>query len=135
MNIAERQNAENLDINREKICPFLVRVYFKVGDFNNLDDFNAGIFPKQRELYIYTWMDASLREITMLIKDTIEACQDKETVLNYSFVFPDTKGKLIRKEVGYVYANKFCNDESKTLQQLKFTIGDYIDISIQVKNN
>ena len=26
------------EINREKICPFLVKVYYKENEFNNLDD-------------------------------------------------------------------------------------------------
>jgi histone deacetylase complex subunit SAP18 len=125
----EKYNTD--EINREKVCPFLVKVYFKENDFNNLDDMNNEIFPKNRELYIYTWMDASLRELTILIKDSIDILRKREgCALNFSFIFPDSKGKLQRKEIGTVYTNKKSYDESKTLQQLKYTIGDYIDISI-----
>lgn len=65
---------ENLqEINRETICPFLLRVFYREDDYNSLDDFNKGIFPTDRELHIYTWMDASLREISimMLIKQLL----------------------------------------------------------------
>jgi histone deacetylase complex subunit SAP18 len=118
------------EINREKICPFLVKVYYRENEFNNLDDFNNGLFPTNRELYIYTWMDASLRELTILIKDAIDLIKRKDATLNFSFVFPDNKGKLQRKEIGIVYTNKKSTEENKTLQQLKYTIGDLIDISI-----
>jgi histone deacetylase complex subunit SAP18 len=122
------------EINREKICPFLLRVFYKDNDFNSLEDMSSGIFPTNRELHIYTWMDASLREITMLIKEAVDLARNKEATIYFSFIFPDSKGKLQRKEVGYVYSNKKCPDESKTLQNLKFTIGDYMDINISTRN-
>jgi histone deacetylase complex subunit SAP18 len=118
------------EINREKICPFLVKVYYKENEFNSLDDMNSNVFPTNRELYIYTWMDASLRELTILIKDAIELIRKKDSVFNFSFVFPDSKGKLQRKEIGAVYTNKKSFEEGKTLQVLKYTIGDFIDINI-----
>ena len=122
------------EINREKTCPFLLKVYYKENDFNSLEEMNNGKFPLMRELYIYTWMDASLRELTMLIRDSVEFVKRRESILNFSFIFPDSKGKLQRKEIGIVHTNKKFPDDNKTLQQLKFTIGDIVDINIKSNN-
>jgi len=119
------------EINREKICPFLLKVFYKENEFNFLDDFNNGIYPQNRELHIYTWMDASLRELTSLIKDAVESTKRKDAVIIFSTIYPDSKGKLQRKELGNVYSNnKKGSDDNKTLHQLKFCVGDYLDINI-----
>jgi histone deacetylase complex subunit SAP18 len=123
------------EINREKVCPFLIRLFYRENDFNSLEEMNAGRFPSTRELHIYTWMDASLRELTMLIRDSVDFAKRKDAILNYSFIFPDSKGKYQRKEIGNVHMYKKGQDDNKTLHQLKFSIGDYIDISIKTVNN
>ena len=128
----KRQNNE-MEINREKVCPFLLRVFYKDNEYNSLDDMNKGIFPIDKELHIYTWMDASLRELTTLIKETVDSTRKKDIILNFSFIFPDSKGKYQRKEIGYVFPHKKTQDETRTLQQLKFTIGDFLDINISNK--
>lgn len=123
------------EINREKICPFLIKLYYKENDFNSLDEMNSGKFPLNRELHIYTWMDASLRELTMLIRDSVDFAKKKDAILNFSFIFPDSKGKYQRKEIGNVHMYKKHPDDNKTLQQLRFSIGDVIDINIKIGNN
>lgn len=138
MSVSENKNQVNNagnEVNREKVCPFLLKVYYKENEFNSLDEMNNSNFPSNRELHIYTWMDASLRELTMLIRDAVETVKKKDAVLYFSFVFPDFKGKLQRKEIGFVNANKKSIDDMKTLHSLKFSIGDYIDINISTKNN
>ena len=129
------KNNSTQEINREKICPFLIKLYYKENDFNSLEEMNAGKMPISRELHIYTWMDASLRELTMLIRDSVDFTKRKDAILNFSFIFPDSKGKLQRKEIGNVHMYKKFPDDNKTLQQLRFTIGDYIDISIKTASN
>jgi len=121
----------NMEINREKICPFLVKLYYKENEFNSLEEMNSGKFPISRELHIYTWMDATLRELTMLIRDSLDFVKRKDTNFNFSFIFPDSKGILQRKEIGNVHSYKKYNDDNKTLKQLSFSIGDYIDISVK----
>jgi histone deacetylase complex subunit SAP18 len=125
--------SQTYEVNREKICPFLLKVFYKENDFNSLEDLNNSIFPSTRELHIYTWMDASLRELTMLFKEAVEASRKRDAVLNFSFLFPDSKGKLQRKEVGSVFSCKKGSDDNKTLHYLKFSIGDYLDINISNK--
>ena len=54
------------EVDREKICPFLIRVFYNENDFSSLKQFDNFSFPSN-ELQIYTWDDANLRELTTLI--------------------------------------------------------------------
>jgi histone deacetylase complex subunit SAP18 len=55
---------QNVEINREKVCPFLVKVFFRENERNSFEEMNKGNFPNERELNIYTWMDCNLRELS-----------------------------------------------------------------------
>lgn len=57
-------------INREKTCPFLLRLFYKVDKEYNVDDMD--ILTKDNnsnELQIYAWIDITMREIVTLVKD------------------------------------------------------------------
>ena len=60
-------------VDREKTCPFLLRIFYKINSFNSLNLFRDGSFPS--ELNIYTWEDADLDELAKFIhlalKDTV----------------------------------------------------------------
>ena len=50
-------------VDREKTCPFLVRVFHKEGGSHRTEDFDGGKVPGE-EAQIYSWMDANLRELS-----------------------------------------------------------------------
>ena len=50
-------------VDREKTCPFLVRVFHKEGGPIRVEEFDGGKVPGE-EVQIYSWMDANLREIS-----------------------------------------------------------------------
>ncbi|CAO2820005.1 unnamed protein product [Amaranthus hypochondriacus] len=55
-------------VDREKTCPLLLRVFTKIGGHHTQEDFSVrGKEPKD-EVQIYTWMDATLRELTDLVR-------------------------------------------------------------------
>ena len=72
-----------IEINREKICPFLVKLYYKENEFNSLEEMNLGKFPISRELHIYTWMDATLRELTLLIRDSLDFTNKRKIQVSF----------------------------------------------------
>ena len=43
---------------------YIIQVYYKENDYNKLDDFSDLEILKEKELHIYTWMDATLRELS-----------------------------------------------------------------------
>merc|ERR1712113_665963 len=68
-------------------------------------------------LQMYTWQDATLKELEGLVKE----------------VYPDLRGQNPRcqtRDIGTTIASKQGNDDNKTLHDCKFVIGDYIDVAI-----
>ncbi|XP_078446274.1 SIN3 associated polypeptide P18 [Wolffia australiana] len=120
-------------IDREKTCPLLLRVFTKIGGHHEKEDFaTRGKEPKD-EVQIYTWMDATLRELTDLVKEVASAARRRDAKLSFAFVYPDKQGRHVVRPVGMTYSypgNGRRQDDMKTLSELGFQIGDYLDVSI-----
>ena len=74
-------------------------------------------------------MDATLKEISGLVKEVNPDARRHGTVFDFSLVYPDRRGYRARP-VGTTVSGQKTPDDNKTLQQLRFTIGDYLDIAI-----
>ncbi|KAL1546778.1 histone deacetylase complex subunit SAP18-like [Salvia divinorum] len=120
-------------VDREKTCPLLLRVFTKVGGHHTDEDFAVrGKEPKD-EVQIYTWMDATLRELTDLVKEVAPEARRRDAMLSFAFVYPDKRGRFVVREVGrtFSYPNARRPDSgSKALGDLSFQIGDYLDVAI-----
>ncbi|XP_070038826.1 histone deacetylase complex subunit SAP18-like isoform X3 [Nicotiana tabacum] len=105
----------------------------KIGGHHSDNDFAVrGKEPKD-EVQIYTWMDATLRELTDLVKEVAPEARRRDASLSFAFVYPDKRGRFVVREVGrtYSYPNGRRPDSgSKSLSELKFQIGDYLDVAI-----
>lgn len=114
-----------------QICPFLLRVFVSSnGIHHKPSEYNRGNTP-QNELQIYTWRDATLHEITQLVKEVNPEARRKGTKFSFALVYPDFKQAVYRiREVGFTMTGVKCSDDLKTLGQLRVTIGDYMDIAI-----
>nr|KAJ0198180.1 hypothetical protein LSAT_V11C700345350 [Lactuca sativa] len=114
-------------------CPLLLRVFTKIGGHHNQADFAVrGKEPKD-EVQIYTWMDATLRELTDLVKEVAPEARRRDAMLSFAFVYPTKTGHFTVKEVGKTlsYPNaRRPDDGSKALGSLSFEIGDYLDVAI-----
>lgn len=99
-----------------------------------MDEFSRGNVPSS-ELQIYTWMDATLKELTSLVKEVYPEARKKGTHFNFAIVFTDLKRPGYRvKEIGSTMSGRKGTDDSMTLQSQKFQIGDYLDIAITPPN-
>lgn len=81
-------------IDRAVVCPVLLRCFWKVHQHLGVTAFrqiNKDVYPEQ-EVQIYTWPDASLREITELLKDAIPMLQDDLAQVSFRLVFVDKGG-------------------------------------------
>ncbi|KAM7472137.1 hypothetical protein LguiA_010320 [Lonicera macranthoides] len=120
-------------VDREKTCPLLLRVFTKVGGHHVDGEFQVrGKEPKD-EVQIYTWMDATLRELTDLVKEVAPEARRRDAMLSFAFVYPSKTGRFVVKEVGRTlsYPNgRRPDDGSKALGDLSFEIGDYLDVAI-----
>ncbi|KAB2626691.1 histone deacetylase complex subunit SAP18 [Pyrus ussuriensis x Pyrus communis] len=118
-------------IDREKTCPLLLRVFTKTGSHHTNADFAVrGKEPKD-EVQIYTWKDATLRELTDLVKEVAPAARRRNARLSFAFVYPDKHGHFVVREVGKTLSNGNGKlDDAKVLAELGFQIGDYLDVAI-----
>ncbi|RAL46247.1 hypothetical protein DM860_016680 [Cuscuta australis] len=125
-------------VDREKTCPLLLRVFTKVGGHHTESDFAVrGKVPKD-EVQIYTWMDASLRELTDLVKEVVPEARKRDAVLSFSFVYPAKTGRYIVKHVGETHSIPSVrrpDSGHQTLSDLKFEIGDYLDVAIRFQRS
>ena len=61
--------ATRAPIDRERTCPLLLRTFMSAGKHRRQDEYAVrGKEPVDDEVQIHTWMDASLRELSDLIK-------------------------------------------------------------------
>jgi len=127
--IAERVNQE-LKVDREKTCPLLLRVFIKVGDHHKADDYN-GILPSP-ELQIYTWKNATLKELTDLIKGVTPLARRPNARLSFAFVYPDKSGKNVVRQVSQIFVNHRTKNDRQTLASLHFETGDFLDVAVHV---
>ncbi|RMZ52279.1 hypothetical protein APUTEX25_001669, partial [Auxenochlorella protothecoides] len=117
-------------IDREKICPFLVRVFPKLGAHHMLEDYaRRGDEPKD-EIQLYTWTDATLRELCDLVKEVHQTARRPSVRLSFSLVYPDRRGRNVLRHVGVVHSSRLGEDDVKTLRSINFQIGDFLDVAI-----
>eukprot|EP01134_Creolimax_fragrantissima_P001441 CFRG1441T1 len=117
------------EVDREKTCPLLLRLFCSVGEHHALSEYTAGKVPSD-ELMVHTWLNATFKEITLLIKGAIDEAKQKGTRLVFSAVYPTPTGQMIMKEIGELTTGKKGDRDLIGLGQTRFKIGDYLDVAI-----
>merc|ERR1719188_2407884 len=108
-------------IDRARTCPFLLRVFHKIGGHHGLDAFEVrGKEPVDDELQVYTWSDVTLRELADLVKDVAPEARDANAKLCFRLIYPDKAGRNVMTELGTVSCNKRGPDDEKQLSSSKF---------------
>lgn len=127
----DKHGLKHGDVDRTKTCPFLLRIYVKVNGYHKTEEFNPRErVPTSDETQIHTWKDATLREITTLIKEVHPEARNKSAVLKYNLVYPNHHGENVIKRIGVVKSFYTGEDDDSTLDSLGLHIGDYLDIAL-----
>jgi len=117
-------------VDREKTCPLLLRVFVSDnGRHHRPEEFSRVSLPGS-ELQIYTWMDASLKELTSLVKEVRPDSRKKGTIFKFATVWTDRAGRNRLKEIGQTVGGQKGEYDHVTLQSEKFQIGDFMDVAI-----
>ena len=75
--------------------------------------------------------DATLRELAELIAEVRpEVAKSRTCRLGMSLVYPDKRGRPKLRAIGTVHATRKGSDDNKTLSQVKFQTGDFLDVAI-----
>lgn len=109
-----------------------MRVFCSTGRHHATSDYQHGNVPSN-ELQIYTWQDATLQELTTLVRDVNPETRRKGTYFDFALVQPTNAGYRMR-EIGVTCSGQRNADDTLTLFQAKFNIGDYMDINITPPN-
>jgi len=130
--IENRGNADKSGVDRTKTCPVLLRVFIGRNRHNALPDYTRGKTPSN-ELQIYTWIDASLKEIASLIRAVHPDSRRRGTSFQFSIVFADPSSRNYRtRDIGMTTPGQPSPDDQVTLASKRFQIGDYLDVAISV---
>lgn len=128
--VEEKKDKDVTVVDREKTCPLLLRVFVSIGRHHNLAEYRRGSTPPNG-LQVYTWMDATLRELAGLVQEINPDTKRRGTQFEFSLVFPDlTKMQARTRDIGTVVVGHQGFEDNKTLQQCQFVIGDHLDVSI-----
>lgn len=132
---AEKPEVPKFVVDREKTCPLLLRVFCSQQRHNNMSEYMKGQTP-QNELQIYTWMDATLKELTGLIKEVNPESRRRGTYFDFAIVYPDLRQgpRCNTRDIGTTVAGQKGPDDNMTLKEAKFCIGDFLDVSINSPN-
>ncbi|EJF62173.1 hypothetical protein DICSQDRAFT_104430 [Dichomitus squalens LYAD-421 SS1] len=146
-------------VDREKTAPFLIRTFVKIGTYHRLAQFEDGPLPLADEQQIYTWKDATLREVLTTLRSSAPASTEyRHPLARYSFraVFADAaaRGRYSQKDLGMVYSRDILgepgslvhtaprlledvepetsssSESDKTLDELRFVPGDYLCVMV-----
>ena len=76
-------------------------------------------------------MDATLKELTSLVKEVNPDARRKGTFFDFAIVYPDPRAPTYRlRDIGTTCSGRKTADDTVTLASKKFNIGDYLDIAI-----
>lgn len=76
-------------------------------------------------------MDATLKELTSLVKEVNVDSRLKGTFFDFAIVSPDIRSPAYRmREIGSTCCGRKGKDDTVTLASKGFVIGDYLDIAI-----
>ncbi|KAH7912930.1 Sin3 associated polypeptide p18-domain-containing protein [Hygrophoropsis aurantiaca] len=100
---------------REKTAPFLIRAFVKVGTFHRLSLFEENTLPTTDEQQIFTWKDATLREVLTTLRNVAPTIPEfRHPLARYSFraIYADAanRGRFAQKELGIVYSRDILGE-------------------------
>ncbi len=120
-------------LDRARTCPLLLRVFVQAGAHHAEREYSAeGVPPARHALNVYTWRDATLRELAEQVK--VQFAEAREcAALDFALVFPNASGQHVLKRVGRVAAAPGAHvgdDDGLTLGDIKHQAGDYLDVAL-----
>ncbi|KAJ3519914.1 hypothetical protein NMY22_g12983 [Coprinellus aureogranulatus] len=83
-------------VSRDKTAPFLIRTFAKIGGFHRLTLFEDGSLPTTDEHQLFTWRDATLREVLTTLRHTSpHIAEFKHPLARFSFraIYADSFNK------------------------------------------
>lgn len=141
--------APKIGIDRKKTCPFMVKMYCRINGHHRLEDFAPPRFPVEDEMIIYTWRDATLKELSTLVREVLGDSElpggvkgnDPSLKFSFNLLYPDARrsgAHFQTRSMGWTFeggepearAHQLEDSSEKTLESVRFQPGDFIDVAI-----
>lgn len=124
--------SRNLQVDREKQCPMLIRIFCKFGEHHRDEDFSYTQQPVEDEVLVHTWRDATLAELTELLAQEHREIRQSGTKCTFKVVFPSGEGKYTSRQLGSTAIGRRLPDDIsvQTLAQIRFQVGDFVSVAI-----
>ncbi|KAL7267771.1 hypothetical protein RUND412_009629 [Rhizina undulata] len=122
-------------VDRERTTPFLLKLFYRQGGFHRLDDFRAQNQPRDH-VSIYTWRDCTLHELSFLLSSALPSLCPPRSRCGFRLIYADTRygaARYTSKDLGAVVPSgdaALDNVGKKTLSEVQFVVGDWIDVAI-----
>ncbi|CAG8490882.1 6878_t:CDS:2 [Ambispora gerdemannii] len=127
----ESPGKSKLIIDREKTCPFLLRIFCQEGAHHKIEKYTNDEQPVQDEVQIYTWKDATLKELANLIKSIKPEAQRINARISFKLVYQDQlRNCYMFKYLGLVMNSRSTVEENTNLDDARFVIGDFLDVAV-----
>lgn len=145
----KNKNLNDFKVDRKRICPFMIKMYCRINGHHRLDEFSPPRFPIEDEIIVYTWKDATLKELSLLVREVLGdsdlpgGVKGTDPVLKFSFnlLYPDSRrsgAQFLSKSMGWSFEGgesearilQLPDSSNKTLDNFKFVPGDFIDVAI-----
>jgi hypothetical protein len=122
-------------VDRAQTCPFLVRVFIAKdrrgdGRHRRPDAYAQGKVPEESELHLYTWQDATLKELAGLLQEVDADARRPQAVVSFACVYPTPSGSMIVRPLGAVANRTGHPADDRTLGACNFRPGDYLDVCV-----
>ncbi|OAV97091.1 hypothetical protein PTTG_05784 [Puccinia triticina 1-1 BBBD Race 1] len=137
-------------VDREKTCPFLLRVFVKPGSHHDPErDYQVpDRLPVSNECQLYAWKDTTLRDICLQLLDSNPSIKSNLPLkFSIRLVFLDTPRDLstsshnspLPRYKSQDLGSIFCRDltrpvtaapANKSLHDVRFCVGDFVDIAL-----
>ncbi|KAI9142259.1 Sin3 associated polypeptide p18-domain-containing protein [Paraphysoderma sedebokerense] len=132
----ERDQTKRRRVDRETMCPFLLRCFVRVGGHHRPEEFSVEHVPEQDQVQLHTWHDTTLRELTQLLttqSPSMFSSINPKTALSFRIFYVDTlSARFHMRDIGLVTVTSNGPDDEKTLEMANFGIGEYIDVCVLI---
>lgn len=146
------RNIRTTTVDREKTCPFLLRVFVKPGVHHDLDrEFQSpDRLPLCDESQLYAWKDTTLRDICLQLLDSNPTIKSNLPFkFSLKLIFLETPRDLSSgshdapparyksQDLGSILCRDLArpisaapNSSLKSLQDVRFVVGDFVDVAL-----
>ncbi|KAJ7022066.1 histone deacetylase complex protein [Mycena alexandri] len=128
--------AEEAQFSREKTSPFLIRTFLKIGSFHRITLFEDGTLPTTDEQQLFTWKDATLREILTTLRNTApHVAEYRHPLARFSFrtvyVEQGSRGRFVSKDLGMVYSRDILGEPGTLTSTAPRLLEDAFDTPVE----